>query len=149
MRLVEAEPSHIPYLARHMRDADVEECAAFGRAPAAALTHGVVSSLWALTAIVDDAPHAMMGVVSRSMIEGIGVPWMLGTERVYDHARDLVRFGPAIIAEMHATFGHLENLVSAGNARALRFLIHVGFEICDTPINVGGVSFVHFRRGAS
>jgi hypothetical protein len=148
VKLVEADASHIPFLAEHMRPADVVECAAFGRTPVAALKNGLTSSLWALTAIVDDAPHAMMGVVSRSMIEGIGVPWMLGTERVYDHPRDLVRFGPSIVAEMHATFGHLENVVSADNARALRFLTHVGFEICDTLINVGGTSFVHFRKGA-
>ena len=146
--LVPATALHIPFLAKHMRPDDIAECVAMGRDPAGALFHGLSSSLWALTALVDDEPHAMMGVVSRSMIEGIGVPWMLGTERVYDHARELVRFGPTIIDEMHATFGYLENIVSVDNARAQRFLTHVGFEICDVPINVGGISFVHFRKGA-
>lgn len=148
MRLVGAEAAHIPFLAHHMRAADVMECAAFGRTPAAALSSGLSSSLWALTAIVDDAPHAMMGVVSRSMIEGIGVPWMLGTDQVYDHGRDMLRHAPAILAEMQATFGRLENLVSVENHRAVRFLRRVGFEICDAPINVRGTAFVHFRKGA-
>lgn len=148
MRLVAAEAAHIPFIADHMRADDVRECAAFGRRPAEALRHGIMSSLWALAAIVDGEPHAIMGVASRSMIEGIGVPWMLGTDRVYDHGRDLVRHAPAVLSEMHATFGRLENLVSTDNARARRFLTHVGFEICDTPINVGGISFVHFRKGA-
>lgn len=149
MMLVEADASHIPYLAAHMRPADVAECAAMGRRPESALVNAVKSSLWAVTAIVDDRPHAMLGVASRSMMGSVGVPWMLGTERVYDHARDLVRHAPAIIAEMHQTFDHLENMVAAGNNRAIRFLRHVGFEICDVPINVGGTAFVHFRRGAS
>ncbi len=91
----------------------------------------------------------MMGVSPRSMIEGVGVPWMLGTERVYDHGRDLVRYAPAIVGEMHATFDVLENLVSADNARAIRFLRHVGFEICAPVSMFGGVAFVHFRKGTS
>ena len=93
MRLVEAAPEHIPFLAEHMRPADVVECAACGRDPLSALHNALRVSLWALTAIVDDEPHAMMGVASRSMMEAAGIPWMLGTERVYDHARDLVRYG--------------------------------------------------------
>ncbi|HWW56357.1 MAG TPA: hypothetical protein VN047_05645 [Sphingopyxis sp.] len=148
MKLVEADTSHIPFLADHMRPADVMECAAIGRRPVSALTNALRSSLWALTAIVDDQPHAMMGVTSRSMVEAVGVPWMLGTERIYDHARDLVRYAPAILAEMHLTFDRLENLAAADNDRALRFLRHVGFEICAEPINVGGTSFVHFFKGA-
>ncbi|PQM29401.1 hypothetical protein CVO77_00225 [Sphingopyxis lindanitolerans] len=147
MRLVEAEPAHIPFLAENMRPSDVAECAAFGRDPSDALANALTISLWALTAIVDDQPHAMMGVASRSMIEGVGIPWMLGTERVYDHGRDLVRHAPVVLAEMHATFPQLENLVSADNARALRFLRHVGFEICEAPINVSGTAFLHFHRG--
>ncbi len=149
MRLVEADATHIPFLAENMRAPDVTECAAFGRDPADALHHGLTSSLWALTAFVDGEPHAMMGVSPRSMIEGVGVPWMLGTERVYDHGRDLVRYAPAIVGEMHATFVVLENLVLADNARALRFLRHVGFEIYGPVIMVAGTAFVHFRKGAS
>ena len=91
----------------------------------------------------------MMGVTSRSMVEAIGVPWMLGTERVYDHARDLVRYAPMILAEMHATFETLENLVSADNDRAIRFLSHVGFEIYEPVSMVGGTAFVHFCKRAS
>lgn len=148
MRLIEAEHAHIPFLAANMRAADIAECAAFGRGPADALHHGLASSLWALTAIVDGQPHAMMGVAPRSMIEGVGVPWMLGTERVYDHGRDMVRHAPAILDEMHATFPVLENLVAADNVRARRFIRHVGFEFRPEPINVGGLAFVHFRKGA-
>lgn len=149
MRLVEASPSHIPFLAEHMRSADVMECTAIGRSPQEALSTALRSSLWALTAIVDDEPHAMLGVTSRNMIEGVGVPWMLGTERVYDHGRDLLRYSPQILAEMHASFPVLENLVSADNVRALRYIRRVGFEFRLEPHIIGGIAFVHFRKGAS
>lgn len=149
MRLVEADRAHIPFLAANMRPDDVAECAAFGRGPEAALRHGLGASLWALTAIVDDAPHAMMGVAPASMIEGRGVPWMLGTERIYAHARDLARHTPAILGEMLATFSRLENLVSARNVRAIRYLRHAGFELSADPVMVGGTAFVLFSKEAS
>lgn len=149
MRLVEAEPAHIPFLAEHMRPDDVRECAACGHDPFDALERSLKTSLWAITALVDDEPHAMMGVAARSMLESEGIPWMLGTERVYDHARDLIRYAPAIIDEMHATFNTLENLVSADNERALRFLRHVGFEFRSEVSMVRGVPFVQFRKGAA
>jgi hypothetical protein len=146
--LVEADVSHIPFLATHMRQADVEECAAFVRSPADALQYGLRCSLWALTALVNGEPHAMMGVAPRNMMAGEGVPWMLGTERVYDHARDLILHTPAILSEMHVSFNRLDNLVAASNERAIRFIRHAGFELSSDPVMVGGMMFVRFHKGA-
>lgn len=144
--LVPAERAHIPDLAARMREWDVAECRALGREPADALADGVSRSLWALTALVDGKPEAMMGVVPLSVIEGTGVPWMLGTEAVYRHARDLARYGPGIIAEMEATFPTLANFVAAGNARAIAFLKHWGWRISSKRVAVGGVDFVEFSN---
>ena len=146
MRLVAAEPSHIPALAEAMRDWDVTECAAMGHSPAEALRDGLGRSLWALTALVDDEPVAMMGVCPLSMIEGTGVPWMLGTEAVYRGARELVRYGPAIISEMEETFPTLSNFVAADNDRAIRFLKHWGWRISSKRVAVGGIDFVEFSN---
>lgn len=127
-----------------MRDMDRLEAHAFGMTPEKALRHGMKSSVWSLTALVDDEPHAMMGVAPVNMIEGIGVPWMLGSERIYHHARDLARYGPGIIAEMRGSFERLENVVHIGNHRALRFLRHFGWTISEQPETIGGVEFVRF-----
>ncbi len=144
MILIPAEQEHIPALASRMREADRIEVGAFGKTPARALRLGLSSSLWALTAIVDDEPHAMMGVSSLNMIEGVGVPWMLGSEKIYDHARDLIRYGPRIIAEMQASFERLENAVHVENVRAIRFLRHFGFTLSDEREPYGGLQFVRF-----
>lgn len=144
MILVAAESAHIPALAARMRHADKLEVGAFGRTPETALRGGLRASLWALTALVDDEPHAMMGVSPVNMIEGVGCPWMLGSERVYSHARDLARYGPGIIAEMRSGFERLENVVHVGNVRALRFLRHFGFTISDERETHGGLEFVRF-----
>lgn len=145
MKLVEASPGHIPYLAENMRSADVREVTALGRSPGDALDAGLRSSLWALTAI-EDEPVAMLGVAPKSMIEGIGVPWMLATERAYDHARVLLSLAPRILAEMQSTFHLLENVVDTENVRALRFLRWAGFEIYEDAFQIGDVSFVRFAR---
>ncbi|MAO79585.1 MAG: hypothetical protein CMH82_02760 [Nocardioides sp.] len=145
MRLVEATPDHIPHLAANMRDADVREVRALGRSSRDALEAGLRASLWALTAI-DDEPVAMLGVAPKSMLEGVGVPWMLGSERVYSSGRALLSFAPRVIAEMEATFARLENVVDADNVRALRFLRWSGFEIYGAPVQIGGVSFLRFAR---
>lgn len=144
MRLVAAEREHIVPLAAVMREADRIECAAQGRGPEAALRMALASSVWALTALVDGEPHAMMGVSPVSVMEGRGTPWMLGSERVYDHGRDLLRHGPPIVAEMRACFESLENVVHVENHRALRFLRHFGFLISDQRETIGGLEFVRF-----
>lgn len=144
MNLVPAEQAHIPLIA--MRDADKRECEAFGHTPAAALENALRSSLWALTAMFDGEPHAMLGVTPLSMVEGIGVPWMLGSDRIYDSGRELVRVVPPVVAEMHESFGRLENYVSADNGRAIAFLRHFDFELSGDVRIVGGVPFLRFSR---
>jgi hypothetical protein len=127
-----------------MRDADRIEVGALGRSPEQALRAGLGASLWALTALVDEEPHAMIGVAPKNMMEGLGVPWMLGSESIYDHGRELVRYGPGIIAEMRRSFERLENIVHIENHRAIRFLRHFGWEISDEPVTIGGIDFVRF-----
>lgn len=145
MKLIEATAAHIAHIAENMRPDDVAECRAFGRSPRSALEGALGASLWALTAF-DEEPVAMLGVVSKSMLDGVGVPWMLGTEEVYSNGRALLSLAPPVIAEMQGTFDMLENVVSARNDRAIRFLRWSGFEIGDAPIDVGGETFLRFER---
>lgn len=144
--LVGATDAHIAPLAAAMRDMDRMECAALGHSPDEALRIGLSRSMWAMTALVDDKPVAMLGVAPRSMIEGVGVPWMLGSDAIYAGARELVRYGPAIIATMEGTFPRLVNMVAAQNERAIRFIRHWGWRISSQRVAVGGVDFVEFSN---
>ena len=144
--LTPALPSHVEPLATGMREMDRIECGAFGREPALALERSLAVSLWALTAMDDEGPVAMLGVASVSMIEGTGSPWMLGSERIYDNARAMVKFGPGIIAAMERTFPVLHNYVSVANDRSIRFLRHWGWQVSNDEVDIGGVSFVRFAN---
>lgn len=144
IRLVPASKGHIPFLADTMRPADMVEVGALGKSPRRALDAALSSSLWALTALEDDVPVAMLGVTPKNMLASTGVPWMLGSDRIYDNARALVILVPSVVALMHDTFRTLENAVSVDNARAISFLRHWGWHVGEEKIEIGGVEFVRF-----
>lgn len=129
-----------------MRAEDVRECAAMGHGPKQALRMGLRASIVALTAMVDGRPEAMLGVAPINLMEDLGSPWMLGTDVVMDHGRELLAWGPGIVAGLHRYFARLENLVSADNGKAIRLLRRWGFEVADDVRLIGGVEFVTFSR---
>ena len=144
LQLLPASPAHIGRIACNMRTIDRVECAAFGLDPRTALRRGLRESQRAWTAKVDGRPAAMFGVVTVSAIEGLGRPWMLGTDEVYSHGRALLAMGPALIAAMLDSTPSLSNLVSAGNARAIRLLGRWGFTIDEERQMIGDTQFRTF-----
>jgi ribosomal protein S18 acetylase RimI-like enzyme len=128
-----------------MREWDRMECMALGRDPKAALRGGVWHSRLCWTALVDGRPEAMFGLSVASAIEGRGVPWMLGTDEIYRHGKELMLYGPALVAYMTDSTPILENLVSSGNHRAIRLLSRWGFTVEDEEHVFGGLPFRYFR----
>lgn len=146
VHVVLASPAHVGRIATRMRAADARECAAFGRTPKLSLRNGLRGSTLALTALVDGSPEAMIGVTPISAIEGRGAAWMLGTDVVMRHGRDLVAMASPIIAALHSFYARLENVVSVDNAPAIRLLRHWGFTVDAEVRTVGGVDFYPFWR---
>lgn len=144
IEIVATEPEHIPAVASSMRAIDRRECGGFGQSPAEALDEAVGRSLWSLTALENGEPHAIMGVVPRNMIAGHGIPWLLGTDRIYSRPVALIRLGKVVVAEMRGSFTTLENFVSVENKPAIRFLKHFGWDISDETYLIGGIDFVRF-----
>ncbi|WP_234715678.1 hypothetical protein [Sphingopyxis macrogoltabida] len=131
-----------------MRDIDVRECAAFGHTPKAALREAILNSDKAWTALVDDRPEAIFGVVVNSALTGQGAPWFLGTDVVWQHARALLVIGPAIVARLHDSSESLAGYVSVENAAAIRMLKRWGFDVGQDRRRIGGVPFYGFERSA-
>lgn len=144
IEIVPATPAHVGTIAARMREWDRIEARAFGHSPKQALRVGLNASLWALTAKVDGRPEAMIGLTPVSMIEGRGIPWMLGTDAVYGQARGIARMMRQVVSQMRADCPRLENWVAVGNVRARSFLRHVGFGFDDEPLDVGGVDMLRF-----
>lgn len=131
-----------------MRVEDRRECAAFGHSPKQALRDGLNASTICLTALVDGKPEAMMGLVVVSAIEGLGRPWMLGTDEIFRHGRELIAWGPGILSGMFDSTPRMSNLVSSTNARAIRLLRRWGFAVEEQEEMIGGVAFRKFWMGA-
>lgn len=129
-----------------MRDIDRRECEAFGHSPKQALRNGLKASALCWTGKTDGRPGAMFGAVSRNEIEGVGTAWFLGTDEVFDCARELLMIGPAVIEAMHRRFRRLENMVSSENEAAIRLLGHWGFELGAETMDVNGVEFRPFWK---
>lgn len=128
-----------------MRAIDRAECAAFGHAPRQALRGGLAASDFALTAMIEGRPAAMLGVVTLSAVEGLGRPWLLGTDEIYRQGRALVTLGPRVIDTMLGRHRELRNLVSAGNTRAIRLMERWGFTVEAQVQAIGGLAFREFR----
>ncbi len=142
--LVPARAVHVGPIAARMRAADMTECAAMGHAPRQALRAGLRGSSICLTAMVDGRAEAMIGLVVTNALCGEGSPWMLGTDAIYRHPRALLRGGPPLLAAMLDSTARLENLVSADNDRAIRFLRWLGFTIDQEVRMIAGTPFHSF-----
>lgn len=145
IELVPSRLTHIGPIASRMREIDELEAWAMGRTPKDALRLGLRVSHQCWTAIIDGRPEAMLGVASTSLITGKGVPWLLGTDRVYTQGRALLTLGPIVIAEMMKIFTTLDNVVAVRNVRAIRLLRRWGFQVSDQVQLYRGIEFVPFR----
>ena len=148
VELVPSLPIHLGRIAANMRQIDRRECQAMGHEPKQALRLARRRALWSLTALVDGQPAALFGLVVANMVEGVGIPFFLGTDAVYKQARSLLVRGPSVIALMRQTTPTLINLVSAENDNAIRLLKRWGFQVDAVPETHGGVDFVSFGMKA-
>jgi hypothetical protein len=151
--LVPAAAEHVAPIAAHARQADIDELWAQAHAtPAECMTHGIEASVRAYTAMLDDVPVCMFGVVAAEAM-GEGAPWMVGTTAL-DSLRaqkDVLRISRAAIAEFQALFPNLYNLVDDRNAAAKRWLQWLGFTVLPAkPLGMDGEMFCPFyQQGAA
>lgn len=146
-----ASPAHIGRIANRMRAADVQECRAMGHSPKQALRGALTASTMAWTACVDGEPHAMFGLVVTNALCGHGSPWMLGSEEIYRHPREMIRMGPRFLKLFSDLTPSMSGLVGAGNDRAIRLLRRWGFLVNrEGVILFAGVEMIPFEyQGAA
>lgn len=140
IEIVPATEAHVAPIADAMRVVDKQEAAAFGHSPEAALILGMkAGEAW--TVLVDGTPHAMFGMVVTSALDGQGQPWMLGTDEVYRHGRDMLTLGKHRLDRLFDSIKFASNLVSAANTRAIRLLERWGFVVEREETMIGDVPF--------
>lgn len=115
-----------------------------GRTPKQALRLGLMSPGECWTALVNGRPEAMFGLHVTNALCGEGVPWMLGSEAIYDHPRLMLRHGRKVLARWLDSTPHLSNVVARSNDRAIRMLRRWGCEIKEGGDMFSGTEFVTF-----
>lgn len=113
------------------------------------LRHTLGVSLAAWTAEQDGELVAVFGVAPVSLLNGIGCPWMLGTDRMDRLPRAVMEHTRAYIPRMLVLFPHLTNFIDARNQRSIRLLRWLGFEILPAqPFGIRGLPFHRFEMRA-
>jgi hypothetical protein len=117
-------------IAEDLRQADRQEIAASsGLPPLTCIREGIKlsDSAW----IVLDragAPVSIFGVAPSTQ-EGVGVVWLLGTNRMMREALPIARATGRCIRQLHTRYTCLFNFVDARNEVSLRWLHWAGFDI--------------------
>ena len=133
----------IAELAANLRQQDVAELHALGFANLQHVVHWCVhESEWAWTARVGGGLACIFGVSPE------GAPWMLGTDLVKRHRRNLAREAPHYIRLMLKDHPRLINRVHAANTVAVAWLRRVGFTLHPATPEPNGEMFHTFEMSA-
>jgi len=135
-------------LGPRLRAADKRELkASCGYGPVTALTLSLKASDDAFVlADEQDSPVLMFGVVNAG--QDIGVPWMLGSNGIYQHTRQLKAECKKWLEFLHEDYGLLYNYVHAENPKAIRWLQWMGFTMVQLvpDFGVGKQPFYEFVK---
>ncbi len=133
-----------------MRAADVAELQAAGENPKEALLLGLLTGKPCMTICkADGTPVGMWGVTPD--VDGIGLPWLLGTDDLVNDRRTRMRFlreVKAQVAKVLRTYRVLWNCVDARNTVHVRWIRWMGFTFIAEHPNYGaeGRLFLEFCK---
>lgn len=141
-------PGDVTHIAAHLRAADRDEVIATrgeGADIEAVIASAVARSVLAWAAD-DGEPVAVFGLGAVSLLQGIGTPWLLGTDRLWRHPRTLIVEGRRYLSTMRTVYPHLVNYVDARNDVSIRWLKRIGFTLHDpAPYGAMGLPFHKFE----
>ena len=145
--VVPATIEHAERMALVMRKEDRAEVLALGYTPVEALRASLEESDVAETAVLGDSVVAMWGAVPQTQLGHKALVWMLGTDLVPKHPRELLYGSKSFIDHVHRTYPMLECLVDTRYTKAVRWICWLGFQPrFEFPIN--GVQFALFQKEA-
>ena len=132
-------------LGEGLRQQDIEELEALNRDPAEVLWNCYFNTgPFVFTVLVDCEPAAMFGVVGTAE-KDVGVPWMIGTDKLLSAKRALVTESIKWIDFLQTIYPRLVNYVDERNTVSIRWLKAMGFEFPgETVVSPSGTTM--FRR---
>lgn len=141
---------HVTELAQGMREADRQEVWAAGhQTPEQAVHLSLAASRQAWVGLADERVVFIVGVGSGTILCLTGVPWLLATNKMEQHARRFLRESREMVAVMREDYALLRNYVDVRNRVAIRWLRWLGFEILPPePFGIDSLPFHPFEMRA-
>lgn len=113
------------------------------RGPEIAQRH-LEASIEAWAWIDEGKPLAIAGVISRSLLGGVGAVWLLATPEAFVNRRVFWRSSKALVAYLRHQYVRLEGRVDVEHAASMRWLKRLGFHVIETPYEFDGRTFMPF-----
>lgn len=129
MIIREATVADAVSVAPRLRTEDRMECeAALGFSPEVALPFGVTAGEnWVFE--IDGTVEAILGVSPVGGNPYFGMVWMMTTEAIFDHRKELLRATPRVLEMLHDRFPLIGNHVDVRNTKHIDWLKKVGFSM--------------------
>lgn len=144
--VVPVTEAHITELIGTMRQADRQEVeASSGKDHARVLRESVAMSEMCWTGLIDGQVACIFGCGSTSLIDPVGIPWLLGSDLITLHAKPFLRRSRPYVREMQGRWVWLENWVDARNDKSIAWLKWLGFAMDEAkPYGAAGLPFHRF-----
>lgn len=148
IEIVPARACHLRRLAEVMRQADRDEIEArSGRTPLGALMGSYRASSMCRVVLIDGKPEVIFGVGTLNVLAGVGSPWLLGSDAVWQHRKEFMRQSRVWLRQLSARYQVLRNVVDCRNAASIRWLGWLGFRFSQ-PFDHRGRPFMLFEMRA-
>lgn len=148
LELRDLTPEAIDYVLAHLSPADHAELEAAQLADPAAVFHAAAQAAAVSGAFYEDDECVCVFGCNASAEPGVGIPWMIGTDRARLCGVPAAVVSPRMVERMRKHFPVLRNWVHREHTRAIRWLNWLGFRIRREPIGPGG-AFYEFTMGAA
>ena len=137
---------HIEEMLPRVRQADTDEfLATNGWSAQRVLEYGYEASTFCCAGLINGRVVTIFGVAPGSMIGGVGIPWLVGTDDLEKYQRTFLRRCRHVVGVMLDVYPRLENYVDARNHVAKSWLHWLGFTLSEpVPYGVSGLPFHHF-----
>ncbi|WP_334469123.1 hypothetical protein [Arsenophonus sp. PmNCSU2021_1] len=146
VQIIKATKEHIERLLPHVRQADIDEFYAISMmSPREVLEKGLAQSRQSWAGIIDNQVVTIFGVSPGSILNGIGVPWLVGSDWLEKYQKIFLRHCRPVLNGMLTLYPELINYVDERNHVAKAWLHWLGFKIDDAkPVGVLNYPFHRF-----
>lgn len=147
-RVQDGDMKHVAEL---MRLEDALECALIANlTPTEALDLSIHRAVACWTVELDGEPVAIFGINRRSQTSDVGVPWLLGTDRLCDMRATFAKTSVAYRDRFKRAFPKMENYIHVDNKASIDWLRWLGFAMDEPePRGFAGEPFIRFHMGMS